>query len=56
MERAQAEIARLNSGPAACFTSIVDAGEFQDIIGDSPLLRTALARVQEVASTDASVC
>ena len=55
LERAQAEIARLNSGPAVCFTSLVDSGEFEDIIGDSPSLRTAMARVQEVAATDASV-
>ena len=55
LERAQAEIARLTSGPAVCFASIGDAGEFPDIIGDSPLLRMAQARVQEVAATDASV-
>jgi formate hydrogenlyase transcriptional activator len=29
--------------------------DFDDIIGDSPLLRAALARVQEVAPTDATV-
>jgi formate hydrogenlyase transcriptional activator len=32
-----------------------DGVEFEDIIGDSPLLRTAMRRVLEVAPTDASV-
>jgi formate hydrogenlyase transcriptional activator len=32
-----------------------DAGEFEEIIGDSPALRVALGRVLEVAPTDASV-
>ena len=32
-----------------------DGGDFDDIIGDSPLLRVALRRVLEVAPTDASV-
>jgi formate hydrogenlyase transcriptional activator len=32
-----------------------DSSDFEDIIGDSPALRVALARVQEVAPTDASV-
>ena len=32
-----------------------DPGDFEDIIGDSPALRIAQARVQEVAPTDASV-
>ena len=56
LERAQAEIARLNSGPVVCFTSLVDGAEFQDVIGDSPLLRTALARVQEVAPPTRRSC
>jgi transcriptional regulator with GAF, ATPase, and Fis domain len=33
----------------------IDGGDFEDIIGDSPLLRVALRRVLEVAPTDASV-
>jgi formate hydrogenlyase transcriptional activator len=32
-----------------------DAGDFEEIVGDSPVLRVALSRVLEVASTDASV-
>jgi transcriptional regulator with GAF, ATPase, and Fis domain len=32
-----------------------ESSDFEDIIGDSPALRVALARVQEVAPTDASV-
>ena len=34
---------------------INEAGDFEDIIGDSPALRVAIARVLEVAPTDASV-
>jgi transcriptional regulator with GAF, ATPase, and Fis domain len=33
----------------------MDANDFDEIIGDSPALRVALARVQEVAPTDATV-
>ena len=33
----------------------VDSNDFDEIIGDSPALRIALARVQEVAPTDATV-
>jgi transcriptional regulator with GAF, ATPase, and Fis domain len=32
-----------------------DAGDFEDIIGESPSLRAAMARCQEVAPTDATV-
>jgi transcriptional regulator with GAF, ATPase, and Fis domain len=32
-----------------------DAGDFEDIIGESPALRGAIARCQEVAPTDATV-
>jgi len=32
-----------------------DAGDFEDIIGDSPLLQLAIARILEVAPTDATV-
>jgi formate hydrogenlyase transcriptional activator len=55
LEQARAEIACLTTYPAVWCEDTANAGEPYDIIGDSPLLRVALARVQEVAATDASV-
>jgi transcriptional regulator with GAF, ATPase, and Fis domain len=43
------------SGPDGIGPIAVEDAEFEDIIGDSPALRVAIARVQEVAATDASV-
>ena len=41
--------------PARAFGESWDLDDFESIIGDSPALRVAIARVQEVAPTDASV-
>jgi len=49
----QAAAATATAGGAD--NQIEDATEFEDIIGDSPLLRVAMMRVMEVAPTDASV-
>src|SRR5262249_3065588 len=49
------EIARLTSCSGQLVNELADASDFEDIIGDSPALRVALSRVQEVAATDASV-
>ena len=55
------EIARLKSAleqrvdPAITYCDADDAEEFEEIIGDSPALRAAIARCQEVAPTRASV-
>ena len=51
---------RVSFAPSGAFASARGFGEswdedFDNIIGDSPALRFALARVQEVAPTDASV-
>jgi formate hydrogenlyase transcriptional activator len=43
------------SAPARAHDESWDADDFENIIGDSPALRYAIARVQEVAPTDASV-
>ena len=43
------------SAPARAYDESWDADDFGNIIGDSPALRYAIARVQEVAATDASV-
>jgi transcriptional regulator with GAF, ATPase, and Fis domain len=54
LERLQSEVAPpVNGCGASDYGS--DSTDFEDIIGDSPLLRVAVARVQEVAPTDASV-
>ena len=55
VERIRLNAASSASSPARAFDQGWDADEFQNIIGDSPALRIALARVQEVAPTDASV-
>jgi len=54
LDQARREMAGLTSR-AVGFDDIADPTEFTDIIGESPALRVAQARVQEVASTDASV-
>jgi transcriptional regulator with GAF, ATPase, and Fis domain len=41
--------------PARAFDHGWDSDDFENIIGDSPALRVAIARIQEVAPTDASV-
>ena len=46
---------RLGKGPAPVVDESVDSNDFDEIIGDSPALRVALERVQEVAPTDATV-
>jgi len=43
------------SPPVRTFDQSWDSEDFANIIGDSPALRFAIARVQEVAPTDASV-
>ena len=43
------------SGPASLVDDGPDGGDFEDIIGDSPLLQVAIARILEVAPTDATV-
>jgi len=53
LQQAKSEIARLTSGGVRL--DLADPTEFPDIIGESPALRLAQARVQEVAATDASV-
>src|SRR6185369_1521017 len=55
LERTRLNAASSASSPARAFDQGWDADDFQNIIGDSPALRIALARVQEVAPTDASV-
>ena len=48
---------QLKDTPASAVPQFDDSGDvdFEDIIGESPALRAALSRVQEVAPTDASV-
>ncbi len=56
LARAQLDLAEAVASP---FNDIPgsswDSSEFEDIIGDSPALRVALGRVQQVAPTDATV-
>ena len=55
-ELAQAKRAlEQQNDPATAFRDCDDADEFEEIIGDSPALRAAIARCQEVAPTGASV-
>ncbi len=54
LERIRVAFAPSNAAAARGFGESWD-DEFDNIIGDSPALRVALARVQEVAPTDASV-
>jgi transcriptional regulator with GAF, ATPase, and Fis domain len=46
---------RIGLPPGRAFDDGWDPDDFENIIGDSPALRFAIARVQEVAPTDASV-
>ncbi len=46
---------RIGMQASRAFNGGWDSDEFENIIGDSPALRFAIARVQEVAPTDASV-
>jgi transcriptional regulator with GAF, ATPase, and Fis domain len=56
IERAKHELVRsFTAGPAKTFIDTDDDDEFEDIIGNSPSLRIAISRCQEVAPTDASV-
>jgi transcriptional regulator with GAF, ATPase, and Fis domain len=56
IERAKHELVRcLTREPAKAFIDTDDDDEFEDIIGNSPSLRIAISRCQEVAPTDASV-
>ena len=48
-----ADTVAVSQNPVA--VNLGDLNDFDDIIGESPALRVALARVQEVAPTDASV-
>ena len=56
LARAKSDVAEAVASP---FNDIPgsswDSSEFEDIIGDSPALRVALGRVQQVAPTDATV-
>lgn len=59
LERAAADVTRLNaqldSEHVYFQEEIATLHEFDEIIGDSPALRSALARVQDVAATDSTV-
>ena len=55
IEQKRIELARCLAAPMSTFNDLGDVADFEDIIGNSPLLRAAIARCQEVASTDASV-
>jgi transcriptional regulator with GAF, ATPase, and Fis domain len=56
LARATAAVGRLGTaGADVQADESRSTNEFEDIIGDSPLLRAALARVQEVAPTSATV-
>src|SRR5262245_909462 len=46
---------RVETERAGRLSDDLDADDFEEIVGDSPALRTALGRLLEVASTDASV-
>src|SRR5205085_6439166 len=50
---ALARVADDGAGAAVCDDG--ETADFEDIIGDSPLLQVAISRVLEVAPTDASV-
>ena len=55
IEQTKIELARCLAAPMSTFNDLGDAADFEDIVGNSPLLRAAIARCQEVAPTDASV-
>ena len=54
LERVKSQLADAAASAVPLFDDGGDV-DFEDIIGDSPALRAALSRVQEVAPTDASV-
>jgi formate hydrogenlyase transcriptional activator len=54
LERVKSQLADAAASAAPLFDDGGDV-DFEDIIGESPALRAALSRVQEVAPTDASV-
>ena len=53
LARTKSELARRLVAPAV--VDLDEGADFEDIIGNSPLLRVAIARCQEVAPTGASV-
>jgi formate hydrogenlyase transcriptional activator len=55
IEQKRIELARCLAAPMSTFSDLGDVADFEDIIGNSPLLRAAITRCQEVAPTDASV-
>jgi formate hydrogenlyase transcriptional activator len=56
LARAKSDLAQAVASPGGDIAaSSWDSSEFEDIIGDSPALRVALGRVQQVAPTDATV-
>ncbi len=55
LERIKTVGQRAGMSSARVFNDAWDSDDFANIIGDSPALRFALTRVQEVAPTDASV-
>jgi formate hydrogenlyase transcriptional activator len=55
LRRIKSDVAQATSQPIDTFDRSWDASDFEDIIGDSPALRVALGRVQQVAPTDATV-
>jgi len=56
VDETRSALTRLSAGMSArAFDDEADVADFEDIIGDSPALRVAQARVQEVAPTDVSV-
>jgi transcriptional regulator with GAF, ATPase, and Fis domain len=56
LERVKCELAHpLVAFPPRGFRETWDSEDFEDVIGDSPALRIAMARVHEVAPTGASV-
>jgi transcriptional regulator with GAF, ATPase, and Fis domain len=55
LERIKFTMSSPGASATRSFGEIWDADDFENINGDSPALRFAIARVQEVAPTDASV-
>ena len=55
LERIRLTLSSTGASAGRVFGESWDSDDFENIIGDSPALRFAIARVQEVAPTDASV-
>jgi len=55
LERIRFTLSSTGASAGRVFGESWDSDDFENIIGDSPALRFAIARVQEVAPTDASV-